>query len=110
MFMQMLHFQLVRGYSPLEAAIRFFPLPFGLMPAAANSDKLVSKFGVNRVVGTGLLLVTLALAIFSQVSMDTPLHYVGTNVLVPWIGYGIDNGAIDNSRHGCNTRRQGRSW
>ncbi|MDP6324039.1 MAG: MFS transporter, partial [Candidatus Thalassarchaeaceae archaeon] len=33
MFMQMLHFQLVRGHSPFSAAIRFFPLPIGLMPA-----------------------------------------------------------------------------
>lgn len=87
MFMQMLHFQLVRGYSPLEAAIRFFPLPFGLMPAAANSDKLVSKFGVNRVVGTGLLLVTLALAIFSQVSIDTP--YITLAMMFWFLGLGM---------------------
>ena len=87
MFMQMLHFQLVRGYSPLEAAIRFFPLPFGLMPAAANSDKLVSKFGVNRVVGTGLLLVTLALAIFSQVSIDTP--YIILALMFWFLGLGM---------------------
>ena len=87
MFMQMLHFQLVRGYSPLEAAIRFFPLPFGLMPAAANSDKLVSKFGVNRVVGTGLILVTLALVIFSQVTMDTP--YIILAVMFWFLGLGM---------------------
>jgi MFS family permease len=87
MFMQMLHFQLVRGYSPFEAAIRFFPLPFGLMPAAANSDKLVSKFGVNRVVGTGLLLVTLALAIFSQVSIDTP--YIMLALMFWFLGLGM---------------------
>ena len=57
MFTQMLHFQLVRGHTALEAAIRFIPLPLGLMPAAANSDKLVAKFGNNNVVATGLTLV-----------------------------------------------------
>ena len=50
MFTQMLHFQLVRGHTALAAAIRFIPLPLGLMPAAANSDKLVAKFGNNNVV------------------------------------------------------------
>ena len=50
MFTQMLHFQLIRGLSPLEAAIRFLPLPIGLMPAAANSDKLSARFGNNNIV------------------------------------------------------------
>jgi len=87
MFMQMLHFQLVRGYSPLEAAVRFFPLPLGLMPAAANSDKLVAKFGANRVVGSGLLLVTLALVIFSQVSMETPYYVLA--IIFWFLGLGM---------------------
>ena len=51
MFTQMLHFQLVRGHTALDAAIRFIPLPMGLMPAAANSDKLVDKFGKNNASG-----------------------------------------------------------
>jgi EmrB/QacA subfamily drug resistance transporter len=89
MFMQMLHFQLVRGYSPLEAALRFLPLPLGLMPAAANSDKLVAKFGVNRVVGSGLLLVTIALAIFSQVSIDTPYVMLALMFLLLGLGMGL---------------------
>jgi MFS family permease len=57
------------------------------MPAAANSDKLVAKFGVNRVVGTGLLLVTLALAIFSQVSMETP--YIILAMMFWFLGLGM---------------------
>ena len=69
MFMQMLHFQLVRGHSAFSAAIRFFPLPMGLMPAAANSDKLVAKFGRPNVIATGLILVAAGLFLFTLVEI-----------------------------------------
>ena len=59
------------------------------MPAAANSDKLVAKFGVNRVVGSGLLLVTIALAIFSQVSIDTPYVMLALMFLLLCLGMGL---------------------
>ena len=58
MFTQMLHFQLVRGHSAFEAALRFLPLPLGLMPMAANSDRLCAKFGSNNVVAFGLTPVS----------------------------------------------------
>ena len=60
MFTQMLHFQLVRGHTALEAAVRFLPLPLGLMPAAANSDRLSAKFGSNNVISMRLVLMTAA--------------------------------------------------
>ena len=87
MFTQMLHFQLVRGLEPLAAAIRFLPLPLGLMPAAANSDRFVGRFGRNRVVGTGLLLVGIAMVIFTTVEIDTP--YVRLAFMFFILGFGM---------------------
>ncbi|MDG1539285.1 MAG: MFS transporter [Candidatus Poseidonia sp.] len=89
MFTQMFHFQLIRGESPLGAAIRFFPLPFGLMPAAANSDKLVRKFGRNRVVGTGLLLVTLGMLLFTTVEIETPYWRLALTFFLLGLGMGL---------------------
>jgi len=87
MFTQMLHFQLVRGHTALEAAVRFLPLPMGLMPAAANSDKLVSKFGSNNVISVGLVLMTVAMAIFTTVEIDS--EYIRLAGIFLLLGFGM---------------------
>ena len=87
MFTQMLHFQLVRDHSALEAAIRFLPLPLGLMPAAANSDKLVAKFGSNNVISVGLLLMTIAMAVFTTVEIDS--EYIRLASIFLLLGFGM---------------------
>tara|TARA_B110000438_G_C15819252_1_gene653525 strand:- start:1161 stop:2714 length:1554 start_codon:yes stop_codon:yes gene_type:complete len=89
MFMQMLHFQLVRGHSPFSAAIRFFPLPIGLMPAAANSDRLVAKFGRPNVIATGLFLVATGLFLFTQVTIDTSYTQIAATFFFLGIGMGL---------------------
>ena len=89
MFMQMLHFQLVRGLSPLEAAIRFFPLPLGLMPAAANSDKLVGKFGRRKVITVGLCLVAVGLMLFTLVDIETAYAQIAVTFLLLGLGMGL---------------------
>ena len=89
MFTQMLHFQLVRGHTALEAAIRFFPLPLGLMPAAANSDRLVNKFGRSKVVGTGLILVAIAMTVFSTVETSTDYWVIALMFMFLGLGMGL---------------------
>ncbi|RJV01015.1 MAG: MFS transporter [Candidatus Poseidoniales archaeon] len=89
MFMQMLHFQLVRGHSALSAAIRFFPLPMGLMPAAANSDKLVAKFGRPNVITTGLVLVSAGLFLFTMVEVDTNYWQIAATFVLLGVGMGL---------------------
>ena len=89
MFMQMLHFQLVRGLSPLSAAIRFFPLPIGLMPAAANSDKLVAKFGRPNVITAGLILVASGLFLFTLVEIDTDYWQIAATFVLLGMGMGL---------------------
>ena len=87
MFTQMLHFQMVRGHEPLAAALRFLPLPLGLMPAAANSDRFVQRFGRHRVVGIGLTLVGIAMVIFTTVEIDTP--YLRLALMFFLLGFGL---------------------
>jgi MFS family permease len=89
MFTQMLHFQLVRGHTALEAAIRFLPLPLGLMPAAANSDKFVAKFGSNNVVATGLTLITAGLLLFTTVEIDTDYVRIALTFFLLGLGMGL---------------------
>ena len=89
MFMQMLHFQLVRGHSPFSAAIRFFPLPIGLMPAAANSDRLVAKFGRSNVISVGLCLVATGLFLFTTVTIDTSYMQIAATFFLLGLGMGL---------------------
>ena len=89
MFTQMLHFQLVRGHSAFEAALRFLPLPLGLMPAAANSDRLCAKFGNNNVVAVGLTLVATAMLIFSTVEIGTDYLVLGLIFFLTGMGMGL---------------------
>jgi len=87
MFTQMLHFQLVRNHSALEAAMRFLPLPLGLMPAAANSDKLVAKFGSNNVISMGLVLMTVAMVVFTTIEIDS--EYIRLAGIFLLLGFGM---------------------
>ena len=87
MFTQMLHFQLVRVHTALEAAVRFLPLPLGLMPAAANSDRLSAKFGSNNVISMGLVLMTAAMAIFTTVEIDS--EYIRLACIFLLLGFGM---------------------
>lgn len=89
MFTQMLHFQLVREHTALEAALRFLPLPLGLMPAAANSDRLVEKFGSNNVVASGLTLVTIGMLIFTTVTIDTDYTKLALIFFLLGLGMGL---------------------
>ncbi len=89
MFTQMLHFQLVRGHTALSAAIRFIPLPMGLMPAAANSDKLVAKFGNNNVVALGLTLVCAGMLLFTTVEVGTEYLRIALTFFILGLGMGL---------------------
>jgi MFS family permease len=89
MFTQMLHFQLVRGHTALAAAIRFIPLPLGLMPAAANSDKLVAKFGKNNVVAFGLTLVCAGMLLFTTVDVGTEYVRIALTFFILGLGMGL---------------------
>ena len=90
MFTQMLHFQLVRGHEALNAALHLLPLPLGLMPAAANSDRLVDKFGRHRVVSAGLFLLTIGILLFAtQVTIESDYIVMMVVFFILGIGMGL---------------------
>lgn len=53
------YFQLVRGYSPLEAGIRTLPVAFSIATAAVLAPLLVRSLGTTQVVRTGLALMAI---------------------------------------------------
>lgn len=70
------YFQLVLGYSPLKSGLLQLPMAFVMMGLAPQIPRFVARFGVHRVVPTGLAFVGLGMAVFSQVQTDSSLWFL----------------------------------
>jgi EmrB/QacA subfamily drug resistance transporter len=76
MFLVTQYFQLVLGYSPLSAAVRFLPIAPIMIVVAPLTPRLAARFGANRVVSAGMLSVGLGLIMFRGLGVHTPYWYV----------------------------------
>jgi EmrB/QacA subfamily drug resistance transporter len=85
MFLITQYFQLILGYSPLGASLRFLPIVPIMMIVAPNTPKLGERFGANRLVATGICSVCGALLLFRFLTPTTP-YLVILGALVPLIG------------------------
>src|SRR4051794_3243367 len=62
-----LSLQQVLGLSPLDAGLTFLPMALTIMVTAQRAGGLVSRFGVRLVLGSGLLMMTAGLLLFSRI-------------------------------------------
>ncbi|MET0727677.1 MAG: DHA2 family efflux MFS transporter permease subunit [Acidimicrobiales bacterium] len=69
------YLQLVLGYSALEAGLFQLPIAFTLMALSPQAPRLVSRFGVARIVPLGFTLVATGLFIFSFMQVDTAIWW-----------------------------------
>jgi EmrB/QacA subfamily drug resistance transporter len=88
-FLTAQYFQLVLGYSPLGSGLRLLPMSVVMMVVAPQTPKLVSRFGANRVAGTGLLAVAAGLLIFSLSGTDTDYWQVVITFVVLAAGFSL---------------------
>jgi len=70
------YFQLVLGFSPLEAGLLQLPMGFVMMLVSPQVPGLVARFGPRNVVPTGLGIVAFGLFAFSFVGVGTPAWLV----------------------------------
>src|SRR5262249_45278817 len=66
------YLQLVLGYDAFTAGLAVLPFAAVLMTVAPQTPRLAAQIGVNRVVALGMLLVSVGLAIFGRLHVDTP--------------------------------------
>jgi EmrB/QacA subfamily drug resistance transporter len=64
-----LYMQQVLGYSPIETGLAYLPLAVSIVLASGVASALVTRLGVKPVLAIGMVLVTVALVWFSQVSV-----------------------------------------
>jgi EmrB/QacA subfamily drug resistance transporter len=69
------YFQLVLGFSPLDTAIRLLPIAMIMLVVTPFTPRIVNRFGGNRSVAFGMLLVALGFALFTRLGIDTPFWY-----------------------------------
>ena len=89
MFFVSQYLQFVLGYSALKSGAALIPIAGALMIAAPTSAGLVRAFGTKRIVAAGLVLVALALLLFSRVTTTSGYALVGTVLVVVGLGMGL---------------------
>jgi EmrB/QacA subfamily drug resistance transporter len=89
MFFVSQYLQFVLGYSALKSGAALIPIAGALMIAAPSSAGLVRVFGTKRVVAAGLLLVAVALLLFSRVTTTSGYGLVGAVLVIVGLGMGL---------------------
>jgi EmrB/QacA subfamily drug resistance transporter len=89
-FVSSLYLQQVLGLSPFHAGLTFLPMALTIMFVARSAGKLVSRFGVRSVLGSGLLMMTAGLLLFTKIaSSGSAVVYVVIPGLLTAAGIGM---------------------
>jgi EmrB/QacA subfamily drug resistance transporter len=87
-FIGMQYLQLVRGDTPLLAALQVLPLALAMVPTSRLVPALTARYGTRTVCAGGLALVAAGLAIIAQAGTDTPYALMAGGLVVLGIGMG----------------------
>jgi EmrB/QacA subfamily drug resistance transporter len=72
-----LYLQQVLGLSPFHTGLIFLPMTLTIMLVASRAGKLVSHFGVRPVLGSGLIMLSGGLLLFTRIGPSgSPIVYV----------------------------------
>ena len=83
------YYQIVRGWSPLQAGLLVLPFAVGQLLGAPRSSKMVNRFGARKVITTGLIFALAGMLCFGFVSQDTPVWFLV--ILGVVFGFGLGN-------------------
>jgi EmrB/QacA subfamily drug resistance transporter len=83
------YWQLVHGYSPLEAGVRLLPYAATMMIVAPMSARFVERLGTKPIVLIGLSLVITGLLLLSTIASDSPYPVVIAYFMVMAAGMGM---------------------
>jgi MFS family permease len=87
-FIILQYLQLVRGATPLLAALQVLPLAAAMMPTSRLSPRLAARFGARRLCATGLVLIAAGIAIVSQLDAGSSYLLLAAGLVVLGIGMG----------------------
>jgi EmrB/QacA subfamily drug resistance transporter len=87
-FIGMQYLQLVRGDTPLLAAVEVLPLALAMVPTSRIAPALTTRFGTRAVCASGLTLVAVGLVIIAQTGTHTPYALMAAGLVVLGVGMG----------------------
>jgi EmrB/QacA subfamily drug resistance transporter len=87
-FVILQYLQLLRGDSPLLAAVSVLPLAATLMPTARLAPMLVARTSARTVCASGLVLVAAGLAVISQLGASSPYPILALGLVLLGAGMG----------------------
>ncbi len=82
-------FQIVRGWSPLQAGLLVLPFAAGQLLGAPRSAKMVQRFGARTVITGGLIFALAGMIGFALITPATPVWVLVLIGLV--FGFGLGN-------------------
>jgi MFS family permease len=100
------YWQLVHGYTPLQAGIRLLPHAAVMMIVAPLSARLVEFAGTKRVMVTGLTFMMVGLALLSTISPGSPYPVVISFFMVMGVGMGMTMAPATESIMGALPREK----
>ena len=88
-FFLALYMQNVRGYSPLEAGIRFLPSTAVIIVMGPIAGRLADRVGPRPLMSLGLVLVSASMLLQSFLAVDTPYGYLAAGFALMGLGMGL---------------------
>ena len=82
-------YQIVRGWSPLQAGLLVLPFAIGQLLGAPRSAQMVQRFGARTVITGGLVFALAGMLCFAFVTPDTPVWFLIVVGVV--FGFGLGN-------------------
>lgn len=87
-FITLQYLQLVRGATPLLAAVEVLPLAATMIPTSRLAPALTKRFGTRAVIAAGLTLMAAGLVVVAQLSIDSPYWEMAIGLVVLGVGMG----------------------
>ena len=89
-YVSSLYLQQVLGLSPLATGLTFLPMALAIVVGASQAGKLVNRFGVRAVLGSGLVMLAAGLLLFARIGVSgSALGYVMLPGLLTGLGIGL---------------------
>ena len=89
LFLMTQYWQLVHGYSPLQAGVRLVPYAMTMMITAPLSARLVERLGTKLVVTIGLTTISVAMLVLSTLHTDSSYFRVIGNMCFMALGMAL---------------------
>jgi EmrB/QacA subfamily drug resistance transporter len=97
MFLFTQYFQFVRGYDPLEAAVRFLPFAPIMIVVAPFTPRIVRRIGANRTVAVGMGLIGISYLLLGRVTTSTSYGYIISLLCIQVMGAALTTSPITAS-------------